>query len=292
MTDPTNKVDSGTASATVTPAVEITNYSWTLTGVTVFTNNITATNTPESSIIVYETRAASGAYQGETLAVEVAPWGYTAETNFTVVKADIVWPDLVETNEETIGGWVKYNSDDDDTNGVVDAEQGAMENDKEDDDLLAITLELAPGGLPTNETVSISCEGCWLDRQKMTNAAGDFGVDRFPLTVYVEGQTISQTNRKLGSRLDNRQLGLDVGGLFLCAFESDPGEELGIGKGGAARGGARGGNAAVEQVWERLEELRGYRWSSYRAYAGYVAKAEWFGRRQLHFPISDNYIYP
>jgi len=87
----------------------------------------------------------------------------------------------------------KYNGDDDDTNGVVDAEQGAMENGVEDDDLLPITLELAPGGLPTNETVSISCEGCWLDRQKLTNAAGNFGVDQFPLTVYVEGQTISET---------------------------------------------------------------------------------------------------
>jgi len=44
-------------------------------------------------------------------------------TNFTVVKANIDWPGVAETNEETVGAWVQYNGDDDDANGVVDAEE-------------------------------------------------------------------------------------------------------------------------------------------------------------------------
>ena len=58
----------------------------------------------------------------------------------------------------------------------------------------AVTLTLAPSNLPTNETVAIECESCWLDRRKQTNAAGPLDVGRFPLTVYVEGKTPSQTN--------------------------------------------------------------------------------------------------
>ena len=183
ITGTTGKVASANASLTVIPGGVVTNYIWTLAGSTVFTNGVKTTNTTSSSMMVYETGEASASYEGESLNVRVLPSGFSIHTNFTVVKVDIDWPGVAETNEETLGAWVAYNGDDDDTNGVIDALQGAMENGIEDDDLVEITLTVMPDDLPTNETKTVPCDGCWLDRQKLTNAAGEYAVRRFPLKV-------------------------------------------------------------------------------------------------------------
>ncbi|MFC1461419.1 transposase [Verrucomicrobiota bacterium] len=50
---------------------------------------------------------------------------------------------------------------------------------------------------------------------------------------------------------------------------------LGLDKKGRRAEGRGVTTPSKEQVRERLAELRGYRWSSYRAYAGYGAKAKW-----------------
>lgn len=174
LSDPAGKVSSATASSVVEPSGLITNYYWTLTGRTVFTNDVKRTNTIATSMTVYETGEGSTGYKGESINVQLLPSGFSAHTNFTVVKANIDWPGVAETNKETIGAWVQYNGDDDDTNGVIDALQDAMENGIEDDDLVPMELTLRPPNLPTNETVSVISQDCWLDRQKLTNAAGEY----------------------------------------------------------------------------------------------------------------------
>jgi putative transposase len=74
-------------------------------------------------------------------------------------------------------------------------------------------------------------------------------------------------------------------------------KRLGLDKAGKRAEGRGLQRASPGQVQERLERLRGYRWSSYRAYAGYGAKTDWLetgellrrsgGRERLRRRIED-----
>jgi len=52
-------------------------------------------------------------------------------------------------------------------------------------------------------------------------------------------------------------------------------KRLGLDKGGREAEGKGFKEASASEIKERLEVLRSYEWSSYRAYAGYAAKPEW-----------------
>lgn len=56
---------------------------------------------------------------------------------------------------------------------------------------------------------------------------------------------------------------------------------LGLDKAGRRLEGRGLQAAGAEQVQARLEQLRGYRWNSYRAYAGYGAKTAWLETGEL-----------
>ncbi|MBU4198863.1 MAG: hypothetical protein KKG09_04470 [Verrucomicrobia bacterium] len=188
MVDPTNTpVDSGTATATLSPAISAT-YSWLLgSGITHFDPDPGSGNTA----IIKEEGIASGSYRNEK--VMVSARGLTAETNFTVVRIDIQMQDLDEANEEVVGAFVPLNSDDDNANGVPDLSEAPVTN---ENDLVELTIALYPGDLPADETVSITgSENLYEDQEKQTQASAGYPVSRFPLTLWVEGQSVSSDLR-------------------------------------------------------------------------------------------------
>lgn len=139
-----------------------------------------------------------------------------------IMDAEIDAPDVNDDNEESTGGYIKFNNDDDDNNGVIDWNDGAMA--VEDDDLMEYTMEYLPylhGGVVRLEIMSggkdILNPGrikVWSDRKKTQLILPDAGnngslfkewntcVDEeIPSVVYVEGCDISAVARDSALRI-------------------------------------------------------------------------------------------
>ncbi len=190
MTDPIDDpVDFETAKVNADPSASC---DWSLnSAITHFDpepgNGLTAT--------VKEQGNASGAYREEEISVVVSQDSIgevELETNFTVVRIDIEMQGLGEANEETVGGVVWLNSDDDNTNGVPDLAEAPVTN---ENDLVPVVITLYPSGLPGDETVSIAGGNLYEDMEKRTPASSSYPVSSFPLTLYVEGKNVSSSPR-------------------------------------------------------------------------------------------------
>lgn len=196
MIDPTNTpVDSQTAKVTMddgTPLIAGASCSWSLSAAPHAAYNPAPSG---STAPIKEIGVPSGSYQEEQLDVVVSGSGYsvTLQTNFTVVVVDIVMQGRDETDEETTGAFVCYNGDDDNTNGVPDVSEMSVTN---EDDLVELTIELKPNGLPPEETVTITTSSginLYEDAWKQTNAVACYAVSNFPLNLWAEGVTVSTT---------------------------------------------------------------------------------------------------
>ncbi len=189
MTDPIgDPVGFATAKVNADPSASC---AWTLTSSkTHFDpepgNGLTAT--------IKEQGEASGAYKAEEVKALVTQGSVSADlsTNYTVVRIDIEMQDLSEADEETVGGVVWLNSDDDNANGVPDLQEAPVTN---ENDLVPVVITLYPSGLPGDETVSVAGGNLYEDMEKRTPASSSYPVARFPLTLYVEGKNVSSSPR-------------------------------------------------------------------------------------------------
>jgi len=173
-----------------------TNYEWTVAPNGVFNPEPAPTDT---SVTVEERGEPSSSHLEELLTVKVYPGGCTAQTNFTIVEVDISLQGKDEKDEIQKGGNIPSNHDDD---NYVDLlylqdmfEQGPISNET---DLVMFTITLTPEGLPTNEFVTLTgIEHMYEDDEKFTNAVGSYCVDRFPLTLYIDGQEGDESVKEL-----------------------------------------------------------------------------------------------
>jgi len=134
------------------------------------------------------------------------------KTTVAVCKADLIFAGVSETNEETIGGLVVVNEDDDNTNGVADkADAGPVAG---EDDLKALSIVFQPLDIGTGTLTLAATSGgskirLWSDAGKSNgpislpkqwNLAG-IASNPIPSALYVEGFNVSDSARDVGLRL-------------------------------------------------------------------------------------------
>lgn len=184
--------DTETAHAQSEPADTVQGYKWTL----------------ESAITHFEPEPGSGdeatvkeqgeesdSYRKEKLTVRTDPCDCEARTNFTVVRVDVEMQGLGEDEEESEGGLVGYNGDDDNANGTPDREEEPVPG---ENDLIPVLIAIYPAGLPADEEVAITAsEGGVLyeDPEKTAQAAAVYTVGDLPLELWLEGKSASSQLR-------------------------------------------------------------------------------------------------
>ena len=177
--------NSVSGSVTVCPAIA-TDYSWIVASHGIFNPEPESTDT---SVTVDEQGEPSSSYLEELLTVTVSPGGCTASTNFTIVEVDISLQGKDEEDEIEKGGNIPSNHDDDNIDDGLYLQDMFEEPVTNENDLVEFTITLTPKNLPTNEFVTLAgVEHMYEDNEKATNAAASYCVDRFPLTLYIDGQ--------------------------------------------------------------------------------------------------------
>lgn len=186
----------------------VTNFDWTITGPSA--NPLFdppspgATTTTGNPVTYKETHTPSDSYLHEELTVAINPSGCIAKTNFTVVKVDVVWggmpTNLLETQEETLGGFVVYEKDRTNALGTVIFPDNAPI--AEGTNMVPLEVKVTPTDLPANEIINLSFDGDTFAKNVYVIESGVFKpaqmsytIGTLPLRFYIHGHTPSTALR-------------------------------------------------------------------------------------------------
>jgi hypothetical protein len=205
--------DYNTATATLEGSCSTPSYTWSLSGPAgaVFDPANPSGNTAKYK----ETGTASTSRNGETVSVQVSGGctDVSVSSNFTVVKVNLTWyeddgTELAESKEETPGGFVAYNQDDDDGSPVrpishqnasdtLDVNQSGPISGE--NNLAEVKFEIWPANLDNSDVIELSGDisHVFEDEEKQTAASASYTIGTIPDTFWVEGQTESDSGWKL-----------------------------------------------------------------------------------------------
>ncbi len=134
----------------------------------------------------------------------------------TVIRPNLEIPGVDEVDEETSGGFVAVNADDDDEDGVADNVD--FDGVTGEDDLLPVVLQpLQPSCLPGSGIVTLTwTSDAKIDVYENDNKTGPvtsgqtFALSDLPKTLYVEGVAPSDTPRDIEIKLEYKNSGLTL----------------------------------------------------------------------------------
>lgn len=151
-----------------------------------------------SHVTVKEIGMPSGSYRGDYVTVsKLCP---AEMRTFTIVQVDVD-AGLSEEEEESPGLFLCLSN------------------------VVPVTLSIRPANLPSDQLLTLTgVENCYEDPEKHTPAASSYPVSRFPLTLYLEGQSpgsgsITATHSASGAK---DRIGYSVAALHLRLSDTSP----------------------------------------------------------------------